>query len=87
MSDNKVLQGREISYRYYSFLEKKKDSADDMVKLAAQESCDIIGKCFEEDNYSGIQKYYVEFFSKYPTSNKEIQEIIYIIERIKQFYK
>jgi hypothetical protein len=79
MSD-KILQGKEIAQRYLSFLQKF-DSP-----LAKQFSV-LAEQCFDQDDMTKYIAEYKKLFSNYSINTDEMKQIVYIIERIREYYK
>lgn len=79
MSD-KILEGKEIAYRYLDYL-KKFDSP-----LAKQFSV-LAEKCFDKNDMSEYIFEYKKLFSNYSINTNDMKQIVYIIERIREYYK
>lgn len=79
MSD-KILQGKEIAYRYLDFL-KRYDSP------VAKQFSSLAENCFAKNDLSEYIIEYRKLFSKYSINTDEMRQIVYIIERIKEYYK
>lgn len=62
--------------RYVKFLEKKKDSKDLVISNLAHELC----AC--SDDEKTLRQKYISIFSNFKTTDPEIMEIIYIVEKI-----
>jgi 5'-deoxynucleotidase YfbR-like HD superfamily hydrolase len=79
MSD-KILEGKEISYRYLHYLKQSN------LKLA-QDFSQLAEEGLEKDDMSEYILEYQNLFSKYRIDTDEKKQVLYMIEKIREYYK